>query len=245
MNKAHVRALSLAALLSTPSLAQADGFGQKSQLIVGAERLSGFYSYKIATEVNGQNNQKIDVDVSGSQVSLLWGSSTASTGSVLPVNPASIPRVGADYMFTDLISFGGSVGWFSASSSTKSQGVSVDNPDYSGFALAPRVGFMLRLADNIAFWPRVGLTYVAISVEDNTGNTTGQNKYTGVALTGEGMFVFTPARGGLGIAVGPILELPMSGTYKSERRNGAVTTTTEVTSKITNFGAVAGLVAAF
>lgn len=62
---------------------------------------------------------------------------------------------------------------------------------------------------------------------------------------GEGMFVFTPARGNVGVAVGPMLELPMSGTYKSERTQGAVTTTTEVSAKITNFGAVAGIAAAF
>lgn len=232
------------AVVAATSAASADGFGHTGQIIVGAERMTGFYSFKIATEDVDQNNRKTDVDISGSQLSLLWGSPTVSTGA-LPVNPAAIPRVGADYMFTELISFGGSVGYFSGSSKTKVANVSVDNPDYSGMAFAPRVGFMLHLADNIAFWPRVGLTYVSIKSEGGGGNQTNTEKWSGMALAGEGMFVFTPARGNVGFAVGPILELPMSGTQKSERRNGNTTTTTEVSAKITNFGAVAGLVAAF
>lgn len=227
-------------------------FGQRGQFILGGERLTGYYSYSIKTKIDqpGPNNTTVTVDVetSGSQLAFLWAPSAAQTGSTLGVNPASIPRLGGDYMLTDLISLGGSLGYFSSSSSTKSGGVSVDNPTLSGFAFAPRVGFAIKLTDVIAFWPRVGLTYFSATVESKGGAganaRTSTAKFSGFDAVAEGYFVISPvANFGFGIA--PILELPLTGTYETKTTIGNTTTTTSYDTKIQNIGITAGVLGYF
>lgn len=227
-------------------------FGQRGQFILGGERLTGYYSYTVKSKIDqpGPNNSTVTVDVetSGSQLAFLWAPSNAGTGSVLGVNPASIPRIGGDYMLTELISLGGSLGYFSSSSSTKSGGVSVDNPTLGGFALAPRVGFAIKLNDVIAFWPRVGLTYFQATVESKggTGATarTSTAKFSGIDAVAEGYFVISPVAN-FGFGVAPLIELPLSGTFKTETSVGNTTTTTSYDTKLQNIGITAGVLGYF
>lgn len=223
-------------------------FGQRGQIIIGAERLTGFYSYnfhRTGDEPTGVNTfRKVDYEASGTQLNLLWGGSSTA-GSIFGVNPAAIPRIGVDYMLTEMISLGGTLGYVSSSGSTKNKinGVSTDDPSYSAFAFAPRVGFAFRLTDVIAFWPRVGLTYYSSTVEER-GQDGDTYKFSGFSAVGEAYFVISPVAN-FGFGVAPLLELPLSGTLKIEDRQGNRTTTTNYDLKIQNIGITAGLLGYF
>ena len=225
-------------LLPAAASAQSDGGFQRGTLAIGAERMTGlyFYSFKSQVPIDG-TNRSVDVTTSGTQLNLLWNSNLVDVPRGIGANPASVPRLGVDYMGTDLVSVGGSVGYFSASGSQKQSdtGVSVDTVTVSGFAFAPRVGFALHLGSSFLFWPRVGVSYFHIKGERSGGGSTSGSIWDIVA---EPMFVYSPVPH-FGFAFGPLLELGVAGSYEIRDNNG-VSRSTDTT--VTNYGAIAGVV---
>lgn len=229
--------LGLAVLLSSGAAsAQTDGAFQRGTVVIGAERMTGLYFYSIKSQIDVGGNRHVDVTTSGTQLNLLWNSPLVDSGGI-GLNPAAIPRLGVDFMVTDLVSVGGSVGYFSASGAIKQPdtGISADTTTYSGFAFAPRVGFALHISNSFLFWPRVGVAYFHVKAEPRGGGSASGSVWD---LVAEPMFVYSPVPH-FGIAFGPLLELGVAGSYETKNGNGL---TQSFDTTVTNYGAIAGIV---
>lgn len=229
-------ALAFASLLPASAMAQSsDGIAQRGSFVIGGERLTGIYFYSLKYSQPAGNNQSVDFTASGTQVNLLWGSNSASDALI---NAASIPRIGADYFVTEIVSVGGSLGYTTSSGSVKNNntGNSQDSATVTGVALAPRVGFGFNISPSFLFWPRVGFQYTNSKIEP-PGNNATVTSNTLYGLFVEGMFVYSPVPH-FGFGFGPILELGLGGSI--DRKTGGTTVSNDM--KANNFGAIAGLV---
>ena len=83
----------------------ANGLGQKHQLIISADRLVPLFSYSsVSVDSNPNPNTTQTQSTSGSSLSLLWGSNF-----FLGNNIHSIPRVAADFTVIDRLTIGGAI----------------------------------------------------------------------------------------------------------------------------------------
>jgi len=228
---AGVASLGAAMLLSSAAMAEGGGVPAERSFVLSADRMFGVYGYKGTSEFS-ERGVKVEAEQTGTQVSLLWGAATTGDGGA---NPDAIPRVSADYFLSDLISLGGSLGYYSSSGDLKAKanGTSITDeslPDVSGYAIAPRVGFMFPLSDSIGFWGRAGLTYYHQTVDPDGP---GESNDSIEQLNLEPMFFF-----GLvdhfGIVAGGVLDLGLGGTHEE-------TNQPDVDIKWTNYGITAGL----
>jgi hypothetical protein len=244
----------LAAVTLAPAAANAE-LPQRGTLVIGAERLTGFYSFSYKHQVDGGgNNTVVDETDSGTQINLLWGNGALGLGG--PPNISAIPRIGVDYLLTDILTLGGSAGLFTSSgtANVSQNNVTVSNnlPSVTAFALAPRVGAAIHLSEQWTLWPRGGVTYASAKVEQDTplpnngGTETQRHTYSQLLLSLEAMIVYSPVPH-LGFSLGPIFELPMSGsdTYEHIRpqvgNNPAVDTSVSYDAKLQNLGVVFGI----
>jgi hypothetical protein len=122
-----------------------------------------------------------DAEFDATSVELGWGGAAFT--------PFSVPRLAMDYFVIDHLSIGGSLGFASYSG----------DPDGSSLILAPRVGYVWNLADWAGFWLRGGFSYHSTDNE------------SGLALTAEPTFVFTPAPH-VGLLVGATLDQDVTGS---------------------------------
>jgi hypothetical protein len=217
-------------------------FGEDGQLIISADRLFGLSFTSVKTEQGGGGGTETD---SRTVVSLLWQDGPT---------PYQIPHAAFDVAVASGFTVGGSIGFVTASGTLKTEppggGASTehDSPTTTVFALAPRVGYALALTDQIAFWPRAGITYYSIKVEDtttDTPSTTIKATARGVGLNIEPMFVFSPASH-FGITAGPVLDFPLSGSRSSEiSPNPAGVSNPDDKLKYMNFGLAIGVLGYF
>jgi hypothetical protein len=136
-------------------------FGHSGQVTFGAERLFGFHWTKNSyEEANGVRHSD-----SGTSVGFGWY--------YVRHMPFNQPRLGIDVFIVDNISLGGALGFFSASSNG-------DGINQNGFIIQPRVGFNVPITQSIAFWPKVGLTYLSLGDDHVFG------------FAGEANFAFFP-----------------------------------------------------
>jgi hypothetical protein len=118
-------------------------FGSSGQFTFAAERLFGFHWVKNSWE-NGDGTHSSN---SGTAVGFGW-----LFAHRMEFNQ---PRLGIDVFVVQNLSIGGALGFFSLSGRN-----GMGNVD--GFLVAPRVGFNVPLGQIVTFWPKVGLTYVAV-----------------------------------------------------------------------------------
>lgn len=240
MNKvvAGIVTLGAALLASSAAFAQEGSLPAEGNFVFGAERMFGFHSYKGTIDVTVQGT-KATATQSGTQLSLLWGANSIG-GDGLGANPDAIPRVAFDYMISDLISLGGSLGYYSTSGEQKTeaagQSASEDTPDMNGFAFAPRIGFMIPLTETVGLWPRAGFTYYKYNVSYQTGNGDAEQNATLEQVNLEGMFFLSPVDH-FGFLVGPVIDIGVGGSI--EQKAGGASESYDA--KWTNFGLAAGL----
>ncbi|MEZ4370622.1 MAG: outer membrane beta-barrel protein [Polyangiaceae bacterium] len=214
----------LAGLVSF-NAAAADELGEPGQIALGAERVFGlnFFSHKL--ELDGNEST-----TSGTSIGLIFNDAAT---------PYTVPRVALDYMVADGVSIGGSLGYVSQSSETETKtsagSNTQDNGSVSSFVIAPRVGYVIPVADGADFWVRGGITYYSRTVSPDQGD---DSKDSGLGLGLEGMFVLSPIPG-FGFSIGPTVDFGLSGTQ--DPGGGAQ----ELDSKYTNFGLNAGVVGWF
>jgi len=197
-------------VVQTPSGA----FGQTGQLILGADRMFGLSFSSVKTETDLPTGTVSNTQ-SGTNINLLW----APEG----LTPYEVPRLSADYIVVSSLTVGGAIGYKSQSTKNKAEagGVSTeaDGPSMHVFQIAPRVGYVLGLADKIAFWPRGGITFYTGGTESTSGvapnQTTTKISMNGLALNVEAMFAFSPVQG-FALIGGPLLDLPLSGSMTQE-----------------------------
>jgi len=222
-----------------PPAAGGPGFGGRGQVILSADRLFGLSFWSSKTDLD---NNASSTD-SGTAVNLLWGDTSSVSG------PYSTPRLGVDFTVTDNVSLGGSVGFISRSGKNEatppggSATVTTDNPTVTGFAFAPRGGYILAVNPMLGFWFKGGITYYSMKSE-STASAGGQSQtdtlsFNGFSLNIEPELVITPVPH-FGLTIGGVADIPLSGNAKFER-SGAVSGSEEHPNKVTNFGIIAGI----
>lgn len=177
-------------------------FGRAGQLVVGAERLFG-----VSWESTGIDEGGVETTTSYTSVALL----SNRIGGVL--GNYSFSRLAGDYFVVDGFSVGAALGYFNVSGHYKREanGTSdeADTGTFSGFVLAPRVGFATMVSPTVGFWPKAGITYVTLSIDDADGNDA--TSASRAALSAEAPLSITPVPH-VGFSVGPTLDYGIAGS---------------------------------
>lgn len=234
-------------VLFAASSASAQSLGDKGELIISADRLVPLFAYNV---------NKFEEDAGGGLTRT--NTSSQPSFSILPnVNSSvlgagnfyNIPRVSLDYAVIQNLTIGGSVilaFTVGGSNETKAgtTSVSVDAPSQTLFGIAPRIGYTVHLTDLFTFWPRGGFgfyTYSSKSTNNDRGqsftSTTSQNQF---AINLEPVFAITPIPHVFFI-LGPVIDIPITGTRKTEQQQGGTTVTTSNSASQFHFGITAGL----
>ncbi len=220
------------------------GFGSQGQVILSADRLSPFLSYSRIKIDQGGGDSTTNSQTS---LSLLW------TGE--PQDFYDIPRFGVDYVVAPSVTIGGDLFATLPMSSTRSTTqnnttTSRDGTKLNAFGIAARAGYVMPLAPRVAFWPRGGLSYTRVGTSNTQngggpgggGTTSTTDSQWGLSL--EALFVVTAAPH-LGIVLGPVLDLPLSGTQHDEITDNGMTVSTDTDISELHVGITIGLLGWF
>jgi hypothetical protein len=226
------------------SAQEANGFGDKGQLIITADRLMPLISYSSQTVTMTQSGQETKVTDNGTSIALLLGREPA-----LAVNPHAIPRLAIDYTVIDRLTVGGSFvlafglgGSHTTETGNNSQ--KNDAPKATLVGFAPRVGYVLPLTQTFGFWPRVGIAFYSVSSKDeeirggNTITTTNTDSVWSIDL--DPQFVWVPLQHFFA-HFGPVLNIPFAGSRSTEVVQGGSSSTTSNDFSVFHFGLSAGL----
>lgn len=241
--------------LAAPSRAAGDdanGFGDRHQLIVSADRLLPLIGYTHASVSTTDNGQDLSDSHSGVNVSLLFGNSLALTSSNV-VDVHTLPRVAFDFTVIKSLTLGGAIAFGAGFAGKESQesvagGVKTttktDDPRAYAFGFAPRVGYVLPLTEYLAFWPRGGLgiyhtnvhqTRTVANVETETSVSD-----TLLSLDLDPQLVITPYPH-LFMNVGPLLNIPLTGSRSTDTTAGSRTLSVSNDVSVFRIGLSAGI----
>jgi len=217
-------------LMASRAMAQdSSHFGSKGQLLISADRLIPFFAY---------SSGKVGATtVRETSFSLLANTNT-TVGS-------NVPRIAADFVVADNITVGGSAFVFftAGSSQTTTTGatwVVVDVPSRTAFGAQARAGYMYKVADYIGLWPRLGLGVASGSSNGRTETVLGSSVSTHqFSLSLEPLVTVNPVPNFF-FQAGPVLDVPLSGSTKTEVSAGPTTTATTVDSSVFHLGITAG-----
>lgn len=169
--------------VSVPALASAQELGSKGDVVFSVDRLMGI----VGTKVRYQDNLNVG-DNDWTSISFGWRGSPG-------LSPFDVPRFAFDYLVTEHLSIGGSLGYVSLDADR--------GDDPSAFVFAPRVGYLYSFGRVVGIWPRGGFTYHTFDV--------GPLDEKGFALNLECPFTFSPATH-FAFHVGPTFDIDMFGT---------------------------------
>jgi hypothetical protein len=181
-------------LFAVAAPTQAQLLGTQGDAIFGAERLFGVRGERVYVDLPNPGN-----DYEANHTVISFGLADTAV-------PYNIPRATFDYLVMNKFSIGGALGFSNADTRVDGVGSAIANR----FVLAPRAGFLHMFGRVGGIWPRGGLTYHRLSVEDAYVES-------GLGLNLECQFpiVFTP---GFGMLVG--LAFDQSLTANRDPRNG-------------------------
>jgi hypothetical protein len=165
------------------------------------------------------------------------------------VTPYQIPRLAFDVNVASGFTVGGSIGFASLSGTHKVEQptgtTDEDGPTITLLAFAPRLGYILHLSDQFAFWPRLGVTYYNLKTKDNTPPTTSTTTGSGLGLDLEPIFVFSPVSH-FGFTFGPVADIPLTGSTSRETTPTPVGgNQPDTKAKFMNFGIAVGVLGYF
>lgn len=241
----------LGAALLVPTAAEAapaNGLAEQTQLILTADRLVPVFSYSSTKVTQTNGNTTIKDTTSGSSTSLLFGSEPLGVRTI-----HTVPRVAFDFAVIPHLTVGGALAFaFSLGGSHEVERnqnnttttVKVDSPSTTVIGIAPRVGYVIPFGEVFAFWPRAGFGFYSVRQstedEDNNGRTRFTTRDTIFSLDLDPQFAIVPIEHFF-FHVGPILNIPLSGSRSSESVRGATTTTVDNDLTVWHFGVSAGL----
>lgn len=240
-------ALSAAVLFpETARAAEANGFGEKSQLILSADRIVPVFSYSRSSVTRTDNNVELTTATSSTSSSILWG------GQLGPDRVHTIPRVGVDFTIIPRLTLGGSAVFaFTLGGSTTSERVeggtkrevSVDAPSTTVFGLVPRVGYILPVGDILGIWLRGGFAFYSVrtkTYDDNNANNYDVDKATVFSIDLDPQLTIVPFEHFF-IGVGPLVNIPVGGTLTQEQTRGNTTVSRSDSLRVFQLGANASL----
>ncbi|MCW5833233.1 MAG: hypothetical protein KIS78_12605 [Labilithrix sp.] len=219
-------ALALTTLLFATWSARAEGdgrFGERGQLVVTADRLVPIVGYTTQSITAVQGDTTTKVTESGASLALFVGREP-SLGAM-----HSVPRVAADVTVWPRLTIGGSfvvafgIGGTRAEERRPSVGRATARenvlPGSTVLGFAPRVGYVLRLTDTLAFWPRAGLAFYSVRSEREQTNNVGVTSAaaetdTVFSLDLDPQLVWTPLPHVL-LHAGPVANLPLTGSHET------------------------------
>lgn len=227
------------------SAQEANGFGEKGQLILSVDRLMPLLSYSSQSETSTQGGLTVKTSDSGTSAALLFGSEP--TLAVVH----TLPRIAFDFTIVNHLTVGGSIaavfGLGGSREVDAGNGTPVrktDTPSRTVIGFAPRVGYVLPVGRNFAFWPRLGFALYSVSSKsDNVvanAVVTTTNTDTLFSLDLDPQFVWTPIQHFF-FNVGPLLNIPLSGSRSVEVEQGPRSDTTKSDLSLFHFGLSAGL----
>ncbi len=225
--------------LSLPAMAQDAGggsaqLGAQGQKVFGADRLFGISNFKGTLEVDG-----FESSISGTSVNLLAGPPLTGDYELMSINPFAVPRLTFDYFVADNLSVGGSAGYFSINSEWENddneQG---DFPETRGYVFAPRVGYVLPLADNFGAWLMGSLHYVKSTTDDSEADF--EVTITLIDVSAQGMLYFIPTPG-FALMAGVVADIGVGGEIEAKSSGG----TEKADAKFRNIGLTTGLIGYF
>jgi hypothetical protein len=200
------------AAVAGPAAAAEPELGERGRFTLSAERLFGYVHSTTDTTIGG-----------GIQT-------TESTDSfTLLTNPASglytgygWPRLAFDAFVARGVSVGGAL---AIAHVAPDEGDSI-----TGFLVAPRVGYALRLGSHFALWPRVGFTYTQVST--NPAGAGADLTVKAYAITLEAPFA---------IAIGPRMALHLGPAFDIGVGGSTAAGGGSLDSSTTDLGVHAGL----
>jgi hypothetical protein len=230
-----------------------EGFGERGQFIVSADRLFDLFAFSSVSQdqFGTPPGTKIVVTSTETSMGFLWGSATDSGPTATFY---TVPRVGVDYTIVNNVTVGGElILWFTLGghTSTETDTANASNTTTSGnpgsviFGVAPRGGYILQLNDAFSLWLRGGFSIITTSTNTsnttagiNTSNTTGAQQF---AIDLDPQFVWTPMRH-VGFTAGLTTDIPIGGGHWSNTTfSGTGTTVNESRpSSIAFFGVTVG-----
>jgi hypothetical protein len=260
--KAHLgiaTLLATAALVSTESAqaagGDAKGFGEKSQLIFTADRLVPLFSYAHASTTRTENNIELSRAQSGAGLSLLLGRNVGIDESFM-INVHTLPRVAVDFTIIPKLTLGIALAFgFGLGGSNKDDvligGVrttrTADAATATAIGLAPRVGYIIPFSEVLAFWLRGGFGFYSVSrrldepINNDPNNVrTVSTTDTFFSLDLDPQLAIVPTEHFF-FHLGPLLNIPISGSRTAERTQGATTQTDSNDASLLHFGISAGL----
>lgn len=179
MKKQLLAALGLAlGLFAAPAHAQ--NLGAKGDAIFSAERLFG---------VRGEH-WVLDLPAPAQRAEVT--ETVIAFGFAQNYVPYNIPRLAFDYMVIDKLSLGGSLGVALADASTNNAAAAA--LPSTTFLIHPRVGFLHMFGRVAGIWPRGGLYFHSVKVEN-------VHKESGFGINAECMFPIVMA-GHFGVEIG-------------------------------------------
>jgi len=228
------------------SAQEANGLGEKSQLIVTVDRLMPLFSYSSQTLTNTQGGGTLKTTDSGTSAAFLFGREP-DLGIV-----HTIPRVAVDFTIVRHLTLGGSVAIafglggsheedFGNNTTRKS-----DAPKTTIIGFAPRVGYVFPLGSTFAFWPRAGFAFYSVSTKTisfaQQGNveTTNTVNDSLLSLDLDPQFAWAPIPHFF-FHFGPIVNVPLTGSRSIENATGANSNTNKNDLSVFHFGLSAGL----
>jgi hypothetical protein len=149
--------LSALSLLAVAETAEAQVPGRKGDFVIGAERLFGIRS------------EHVEVDAPAPLGEFSRDATTISFGLANTGVPANIPRLGFDYLLTDHLSLGGSLGFSTSDTDNDSAylgGFVGFGDNTKTFVIAPRVGYLYMFGAVAGIWPRAGFSYESTTVRN-------------------------------------------------------------------------------
>jgi len=166
-----------------PASAPRSERGRRSvRFLLGAERLVSLARYR-AEKGGDAGDEQLDLGL-------------ADTTSRFP----SMPRLGFDVVLQEWLTLGAAANVGFVRTGRASSSFYPDSGTGSlVVGLAPRVGGFLPATDWLAFWPRVGMTWVY---------STGRSSYSHLGADIDAFLVFRPVEE-VGLVVGPSLGLPL------------------------------------
>ncbi len=248
MFRASFLAAAIALSLGAPRVASAqdaNGLGEKHQLILSVDRLVpvlGYTSQTITTTVNGTAFKTTD---SGTSMAVLLGREP-SLGVV-----HTVPRIAFDFAVIRHLTIGGAVAFAIGLGGSHTEDLpngtsrKIDAAKTTVVGFAPRVGYVIPISDLFAFWPRAGFAFYSVStstpsVGPNDALVTTTNSDTVFSLDLDPQFAWIPTRHFF-INLGPLLDIPLGGSRSVEVATGPRSDTTKNDLSVFHFGIQAGL----
>lgn len=252
MRRTTPAALALFTVVFATSSARAESaarFGERGQLVITADRLVPVLGYTTQSITVVQGDTTTKVTDSGASLAFFVGREPG-LGAI-----HTVPRVAADFTVLPRLTIGGSfvvaLGIDGARTEERrpSGGQATrrenDRPGSTVLGFAPRVGYVVHLADTLAFWPRAGLAFYSLSSERAETNNVGVSSAATVtdtvfSLDLDPQLVWTPLPHVL-FHAGPIASLPLTGSHATAFVQGADAQERSDALTIFHFGISAGL----